>query len=117
MTLREKQSKLVDLIAGLIRKAQILGFELTLGEAFRSPEEAERLAKLGLGITHSLHTQRLAIDLNLFINGEYQSETAAYLPLGEWWENQSMEDFKCCWGGRFTRADGNHFSIEHEGRQ
>lgn len=100
-------------MARLILKAVEMGYEVTLGDAYRSPEEASRFANLGVGITNSLHTVRLAIDLNLFKEGKYLTYTAAYSPLGEWWEKQSTEAYTCCWGGHFK--DGNHFSIEHQG--
>lgn len=113
LTLREKQSLFVVLVARLIQHATGLGYELTFGETYRSPEEAARLAKLGLGITQSLHTLKLAIDLNLFKDGRYLSSSEAHRPLGEWWETQHA---LCRWGGRFTRADGNHYSLTHGGR-
>lgn len=113
MTLRDKQSLFVMLVAQLIITATAHGDDLTFGEAYRSPEEAARLAALGKGIVKSLHVQRLAIDLNLFKNGVYQTATEAYRPLGEWWVQQHE---LCRWGGRFTKPDGNHFSLTHEGR-
>jgi hypothetical protein len=112
VTLREKQSLFVRLTARLIRHAEDSGYELTWGEAYRSPEEAARLAKLGKGIATSLHTQRLAVDLNLFRDGVYLSSTEAHRPLGEWWEQQHE---LCAWGGRFK--DGNHYSLSHGGRK
>jgi len=117
MTLREKQSIFAFLLISLFKKAEELGFEITLGEAWRSPEEAERLAKLGLGIKSSLHTQRLAIDLNLFKDGHFLTATEDYLLLGQAWESLSLDNINCCWGGRFKKKDGNHFSIEHGGRK
>lgn len=115
LTLRQKQSVFARLVAQLINRALREGYEVTLGEAYRSPEEAARLAKLGKGVRNSLHTQRLAIDLNLFKNGVYLTSTEAHRPLGEWWEELSTELYTCCWGGRFN--DGNHYSIEHGGRK
>ena len=112
MTLRQKQSFFVTLVAELIQEASRQGFELTFGEAYRSPQEALRLAKLGAGIPNSLHTVRLAIDLNLFRDGKYLSSTESHRPLGEWWERQHP---LCRWGGHFH--DGNHYSLEHEGRK
>lgn len=117
LTLRQKQAIFTRLVARLILEADRHGYDLTLGEAYRSPQEAARLAATGAGIARSLHTQRLAIDLNLFVDGLYQTDSAAYQPLGEWWEQQSMPEITCCWGGRFTRPDGNHFSVEHGGRR
>lgn len=112
MTLREKQSLFARLAAQLLLRAEALGYEVTFGEAWRSPEEAARLAKLGLGIGQSLHTRRLAIDLLLFRDGQYLRTTEAHRPLGEWWENLHP---LCRWGGRF--GDGNHYSVTHAGRQ
>lgn len=115
LTLRQKQSVFALRIARLIIKANELGYEVTFGEAYRSPEEAARLAKLGAGISKSLHTERLAVDLNLFRDGKFLTSTDAHRPLGEWWERQSTEGAECCWGGRFN--DGNHYSIAHGGRR
>ena len=51
---------------------------------------------------------RLAIDLNLFKDGEYLADTDSHRRLGEWWEvNYAEHD--AAWGGRF--ADGNHYSF------
>ncbi|WP_278399787.1 M15 family metallopeptidase [Hafnia paralvei] len=111
MTLSEKQQLFVSLIAQLIMWANDKGYRLTFGEAYRTPEQAKLNAKSGAGIANSLHTQRLAVDFNLFVNGEYKTKTEDYLPLGEYWESLGG-----AWGGRFkSRPDGNHFSLEHNG--
>lgn len=117
MTLREKQSIFAELVTQLILKAEELGFQVTLGECYRSPEEAERLFKLGKGIKNSLHCIRLAIDINLFKDGKYLASTESHRPLGEFWESLDLEgkDIKCVWGGRF--GDGNHYSIAHGNRK
>lgn len=111
MTLSEKQQLFVSLIAQLITWANDKGYRLTFGEAYRTPEQAKLNAKSGAGIANSLHTQRLAVDFNLFVNGEYKTKTEDYLPLGEYWESLGG-----AWGGRFkSRPDGNHFSLGHNG--
>ena len=112
MTLREKQSLFVALVADLITHAHSLGYDLTFGEAWRSPEEAVRLAKAGKGIAKSLHCDRLALDLNLFKDGIYLRGTEAHRTLGLWWEG--LNDL-CSWGGRF--GDGGHYSLSHGGRK
>lgn len=112
MTLGEKQRLFTRLIAELIQWAYENGYELTFAEAYRTPEQAALNAERGTGIANSLHTQRLAVDLNLFIDGEYKTDSFAHKPLGEYWESL---DPACRWGGRFTRPDGNHFSITHNG--
>ncbi|EOV4132889.1 M15 family metallopeptidase, partial [Yersinia enterocolitica] len=98
------------MVARLITYASEQGYGLTFGEAWRTPEQARLNAQKGSGIANSLHCQRLAVDFNLFIDGEYQTRTEAYRPLGEFWESIGG-----AWGGRFKRPDGNHFSLEHNG--
>lgn len=115
MTLREKQSLFAVKVGQLLSHVGTMGYAVTLGEAYRSPEEAARLAKLGKGIAKSLHTQRLAIDLHFFRDGKYLTRSEDYRQAGEWWERQSFDGVEFCWGGRFK--DGNHFSIAHGGRK
>lgn len=113
-TLGQKQRRFVRDVARLITFAYSQGFELTFGDAYRSPEQAKANAASGAGIANSLHCERLAIDLNLFIDGQYQTDSAAYEPLGVYWESIRPGN---AWGGRFSKPDGNHFSREHEGRK
>jgi hypothetical protein len=115
VTLREKQSAFVQLVARLILYAHAKGYALTFGEAWRSPEEAARLAKNSAGIKRSLHRDRLAVDLNLFKDGKWLTSTEAHRPLGEWWEKQSTAEMPCVWGGHF--GDGNHYAVSHGGRK
>lgn len=110
MNLSKKQKLFTHLVAKLIEFVYSQGYELTFGEAWRPPETAAIYAKQGKGIKNSLHTKRLAIDLNLFKGDVYLTKSEDYKPLGEFWEGL---DPLCRWGGRFK--DGNHFSIEHEG--
>ena len=119
LTLGRKQRLFARLVAELILKAYELGYEVTLDWAYRPPEVAAMYAAQGKGIRTSLHTSRLAIDLNLFQDGAYLSATEDHRPLGEWWEQQHE---LCRWGGRFKDAngdpkpDGNHYSMTHDGR-
>jgi hypothetical protein len=108
--LSQKQREFPLMVAALITWAYEHGYEFTFGEAYRTPEQAALNASNGVGISNSLHTKRLAIDLNLFINNEYQTSTEAYLPLGQEWERIGGS-----WGGRFSKPDGNHFSLEFQG--
>jgi hypothetical protein len=117
MSLRQLQSVFAHRVARLILKADELGYQVTFGEAWRSPEEAARLAQQAKGraLARSLHCDRLAIDLNLFRNGVWLTGTEDHRPLGEWWESQSDDIARCAWGGRFQ--DGNHYSLEYQGRK
>lgn len=111
----EKQKIFSTLVAALLTEAHRMGYGVTLGECWRTPEEAKRNADEGDGITHSLHTIRLAIDINLWVGTTWLTRSEDYRALGEWWEAQSFGEIKCCWGGRFQKGDGNHFSVEHRG--
>lgn len=82
-------------VAKLIIWGAKRGYEFTFGDAH---------AKSG-HIDGSFHYQRLAIDLNLFIDDVYQKTTEAHRPVGEKWEKLGGT-----WGGRFRNKDGNHYS-------
>jgi D-alanyl-D-alanine carboxypeptidase len=112
MTLGQQQRLFPPLVAKLIQFAYAAGYELTFSEAYRTPEQAALNAKTGAGIAHSLHTQRLAIDLNLFKDGVYLMTSEAYTPLGEYWKTLHHD---ACWGGNFSKPDGNHFSLTWQG--
>ena len=108
-TLRQKQSRFATMVAKLILQANKMGYQVTLGDAFRDPRLHGNMGvKKGYGHFKSAHKLRLAIDLNLFKNGEFLEGSEAHEALGKWWESQGGS-----WGGRFN--DGNHYSLEHEG--
>lgn len=88
---------------------------VTYGEATRSKLQAEANAASGAGISNSNHLIRLALDLNLFINGVYQTASESYRFIGDKWKSMSTEEVTCCWGGDFSKPDGNHISFLHNG--
>lgn len=107
MKLTEHQSAFAKDISNFITLIFERNYSVTFGEAYRTPEQAEIYAKEGKGIKNSLHCQRLAIDLNLFDkDGHYMSDTKSYEEIGVLWESLNPLNR---WGGRFKRADGNHF--------
>ena len=111
ITLREKQSLFAFHVSRLIQHARELGYEVTLGDAYRDPRLHGAIGeKKGYGHSKSCHKLRLAIDLNLFKDGEFLGTTEDHKILGEWWEKQHPS---ARWGGKFN--DGNHYSFEHEG--
>lgn len=103
--LTTKQIRFNKMFFLLLKKAEELGYDWIIGWAYRPPDIAEEL-----GFKNSLHTICLAIDLELFKDGEYLIKTEDHLPLGEYWESLGGS-----WGGRFD--DGNHYSLEHGGRK
>jgi hypothetical protein len=112
ISLSNKQALFCLNISKLIQWAYLNGYSLTFGDAYRTPTEAANNATKGSGISHSLHCIRLAIDLNLFIRGQYLPTTLAHKPLGEYWKTLHPLNR---WGGDFSKPDGNHYSMEHDG--
>lgn len=117
MSLRKVQVEFAKLVPRLINKAFELGFEVTLGDAYRDPRvHGDMGVRKSYSHPKSAHKVRLAIDLNLFkdVDGDNISDflgtTAAHKELGEWWEKQHT---LARWGGRFN--DGNHYSFEYGG--
>lgn len=114
MTLGEKQRLFVRLVGQLIGHAYAAGYGLTFGDAYRDPKQAAQNAAAGIGISNSLHCVRLAVDFNLFRDGQYLTASEAHRPLGEYWKGLHP---LCRWGGDFSKPDGNHYSLEHDGRR
>lgn len=107
--LNSKQFKFAQMAARLIIKAKDLGYDVTLGDAYRDPRVFGPMGtRMGYGESNSAHKHRLAIDINLFKDGKFLSATSDHAELGSWWESQGGT-----WGGRFN--DGNHYSLEHNG--
>ena len=104
MSLSNNQKLFARDIAKLILYVIDQGYTCTLGEAYRTPEQAAIYAQEGKGIKDSLHCKRLAIDINLFKGDDYLTASKDYAFLGEYWESLDPQNR---WGGRFK--DGNHF--------
>lgn len=141
-TLGQKQERFSLALSHLIREAFVMGYQIRMGEVRRSDEQAEINAlgaagrgslvahlrrypttifrlladkianNTGSGIRDSLHEMGLAVDLHLFRDGVYLNRSEDHRPLGGWWKRQSPDHR---WGGDW--GDGNHYSIEHEGKK
>jgi D-alanyl-D-alanine carboxypeptidase len=111
VSLGQQQRLFTKLVARLIIWAYEQGYALSFGEAYRTEEQQRWYVESGASHTmHSQHRARLAIDLNLFINGEYQRDSEAYRPLGDYWRALHPG---CVWGGDWeTLKDGNHFEFK-----
>lgn len=110
-SLRTSQVAFTLDVARLIQFIYAQGYEVTLGEAYRTQEQAELYAQRGIGIKDSLHCKRLAIDLQLFRDGRYLIDSKDYYFAGLYWESLSPYNR---WGGFFVKnklpaPDGNHF--------
>ena len=105
MKLSEHQQVFAQHIALLIQYAKAIGYEVTFGDAFRDPRvHGEYGVKKSYASAKSEHKRRLAVDLNLFENGNYLGSTDDHEVLGAFWESL---DERNRWGGRWD--DGNHY--------
>lgn len=108
MKLSEKQFIFVGMVAefltAIVACKEITGVTVSLGEVHRTAYQQRRYVKTGKSKTYiSKHRQRLAIDLNMFIDGKYIRDSRKYRILGELWEKIGGR-----WGGRFGVALCNY---------
>lgn len=109
MTLQQIQSEFLRHAGLLIAKANDMGLSPTAGELYRTPEQQLLYLKAGKTKTpNSLHTQRLAIDLNFFVNGVLTYDKKVLAPLGAFWE--SLHPLNSWGGNGKTLVDTPHFS-------
>lgn len=110
--LRVRQFRFMRNLAHLINYAFENGFQLSAGEAWRSVETQALHVKEGRSQTmNSMHLKRLAIDVNIFIDGRLLFSNASKTnedlmlarPLGEMWTGLHPDNR---WGGDFDK-DGN----------
>jgi hypothetical protein len=111
--LQELQEQFMQDLALLVQQAKTMGYAVTGGELWRTPQQVQWDVQHGTGISHSLHPDRLAIDLDVFKDGVWITDGSKLADLGAWWKTLSPMHF---WGGDFkSRPDGNHFSISPDG--
>ena len=111
MGLGTEQKAFVHDMARLIEWAYDNGYELSLGDGYRDPRVFGMLGvKKGYGHKSSNHKRRLAVDFNLFKDGEYCMASNDHRPLGEYWESLHPHNR---WGGRYD--DGNHYERVYGG--
>lgn len=66
-------------------------------------------------LSEGAHYMGTGADWQLFVDGEWISATdhPAWQQAGAKW--RAMDPL-CRWGGDFTKPDGNHISLEHDGK-
>ena len=102
MRLGEKQELFALLIAEHIIWLYKKGYKCRLGD-FMAHDRHKK---------NSNHYIKLAGDINLFKDDDFLMETEEHRESGEKWETRHE---LCSWGGRYQ--DGNHYSLEHQGRR
>lgn len=120
-SLRAKQERFSLEVSRLVVALAERGIRARYREVLRTPEQAQRNAATGVGISNSLHIDGLAADLYLSAGGKSLPETrAAYAVMGELWKSMGVDHR---WGGDFRDRRGRpkpdiyHVSIEHGGRK
>lgn len=109
MTLNEKQHIFAMNVAKLLLHVESLNLTCSIGEIFRSREQAEIYVAQGKGILDSQHCKKLAVDLFLFSNGKFLQEKNDYKLLGEYWESLDRSNR---WGGSWKKQDLVHFEMK-----
>lgn len=109
MKLSEKQGIFLLNVSKLIQFVNDRGWWVTGGRLYSTVLEQLAYFESGASKTKmGQHPKRLAIDLNLFIDGAYQTNKEAYKPLALFWkslheDNRAGYD----WGW-----DANHFEMK-----
>ena len=124
MGLRAKQSVFAKNISKLILWAYDNGYEITLGEVYRTTDqqllyyhgytlkkEEDGLKAVKTGrkskTMNSKHLKKLALDINLFKDGKYMTTKEAFEPLAEKWSSLHPKNVSGCdWN-----FDYNHFQM------
>ena len=95
MGLRQEQSDFMRALGKLIVYAtDVCHYELTTGDTYPGKFKHSDFGQ---------HPKGLAIDLNLFIEGHFQTTSEAHAKLGAFWKALGGS-----WGGDWN--DGNHYS-------
>ena len=105
----DKQWEFLQDVAGLIAFAKSQGYKLTGGELWRTAYQQEKYLEEGkTQVAQSQHQKRLAIDFNLFVEGEIQwVKNEHWERLGAYWKGLCPENR---WGGDYkTLQDPYHF--------
>ena len=112
MRLGEAQRLFARRLPRLIDYINDNGYECTLGDAYRDPRSHGKMGHTKVyGQPKSAHKQRLAIDLNLFLDGVYLTDSESYRLFAEYWVSLDPENHVS--GIDFN--DANHFSFRYNG--
>ncbi|HEY9657513.1 MAG TPA: hypothetical protein V6C65_03550 [Allocoleopsis sp.] len=96
--LSDEQKAFAKDMVVLLQKAWELGYEVTMGECYRTVEQQQIYVRTGRSKTmKSNHMNRTAVDLNLFKDGKLCTRDQIK-PLGDFWENLNPKNR---WGGNW----------------
>ena len=115
ISLGKKQELFSELIIVLLLYMHSKGYKTRLGDLFRDPRVHGKFGHKttwSYSADRSVHKLKIALDINLFLDGEFLTKTEDHKEFGEFWEKLHP---LCRWGGRLPGGDGNHYSLEHNG--
>jgi|TARA_R110000823_G_scaffold309594_3_gene433962 hypothetical protein len=103
MKLSDHQRTFTQNIGQLICRANELGLGLTFGEAYRTTEQQLLYVQSRKSQTMSSnHLRRLAVDFNVFKDGNLTYAWEDIKPLGDYWETLHPANR---WGGDWNKND------------
>lgn len=119
MTLSDQQHLFATQLTMLFRWLTDKGYKYTLGEAHRPQEMQYLYLKEGkTKVDYSLHQDRLAIDLNIFIDGELTYDRDKLKPIGDYWESLSDRNrWGGSWRGLIDKGESTFVDTPHFERQ
>jgi hypothetical protein len=105
--LLDRQQLFARNVARLIEHIYSKGYEISLGEVYRTEYQQREYVRTGLSKTMaSRHRDKLAIDINLFLGDQLQGKTA-HAQFGAFWKSLTPENR---WGGDWG-WDANHYEM------
>jgi hypothetical protein len=114
LTLRQARIEFTLALAELILFSRETPYELAFAEGMDRLTEKDPTSDHMIG---SLHEIGLAQDIDLFLDGVYQTTTASHAVFGARWKTYGLDyGLPLAWGGDFTHPDGNHYSLSWRGR-
>ena len=114
LTLKQARIEFSLAIAELILYAKSIQQDLALAEGMDRITEKDPTSDHMRGSNHDIG---LAQDLDLYIDGVYQTTPESHARLGEWWKQYGSEHgLPLAWGGDFTTKDANHYSLSWGGK-
>lgn len=106
MKLGERQEQFASMLPGLINEALRLGYRVRIGDVFRDPRAHGDFGVLkGYAAANSVHKLKLAVDLNLVLDGKLNS--AGHKLLHDYWDKVG--------GAERILGDMCHYSLNWEG--
>lgn len=93
MSMVDEQAEFLLDVCKLVAFATSNGVVVTGGELYRTPEQQKIYVDTGRSKTmNSKHLQRLAIDLNFFIDGQLCYDVEKLRAVGEYWQSLSPKN-------------------------